>query len=126
MAARKPDLRIASIELARELERCTSTLRAARSQLAEGPFRRTRRRLDKQLRKLDGVLTEVQRMVIAAPAEAPIARTVRDELQALLDQLAQVTAGPATKHDLKQARLAVKRVRVIVAAHLDDLAGAAA
>lgn len=109
------------LDLAREIEQATPLLRTAQSHLQQGPYARTRSRMAKQLRKLDAVLDRIQRASLSGPLDPLVTSFVRDEVAALLPRLEEVVQEPLQKARLKDVRRAVKRTRMVIAAHLDEM-----
>ncbi len=119
MPRKKSEPALTAVSVARELEEGIGALRAFSSQVSEGRFQRTRRRLVKQLRKLDAVLAGVQRAVLTPNVSDQVVDLVRSELAALLARLQAVATSDPAKADLKDVRRATKQARLTISAQLD-------
>ena len=58
---------------------------------------------------------------LAGPLDPLVTSFVRDEVAALLPRLEEVVQEPLQKARLKDVRRAVKRTRMVIAAHLDEM-----
>ncbi len=119
MPRKKSEPSLTAVSVARELEEAIGALRALSSQVSEGRFQRTRRRLVKQLRKLDGVLAGLQRAVLTPNVGEHVVDSVRTELGTLLTRLQAVASADPAKADLKDVRRATKQARLTIAAQID-------
>lgn len=113
------------LNLARALEHTAGLVRSVHAHLEHGPFKRTRRRVRKQLDKLSAVLDAAQRNVLAqAPSEPDDGI---DAALATLDvRLEHTLYHPLDKDDLAALRTLVKRQRKRLAVLTDTQTSAAA
>lgn len=119
-ASPAPAQEAGQLALARRIEDGVGVLRSARGHLTDGPFRRSRRRARRQLRRMGELLARVQLAALAGELDPVLTTLAGDVLDEIVPAVEHVLYHEPAKARLQELRALLKQRRRTLQATLSE------